>query len=134
MAVYCFVVFLGPFLSFQVELVLGKYILPWFGGTPAVFMSCIFFFQIVLLAGYGYVHVGSRIASRRTAGLMQIAALLAALASLLWRVSSWPSPLTPRPASEPRGGRKPPGGILSLLGAGRGVPDFFFSFTTPPPP
>ena len=37
MAIYAFVVFLGAFLSFQVELVLGKYILPWFGGTPAVF-------------------------------------------------------------------------------------------------
>src|SRR5437762_14260119 len=114
-AVYGFVVVLGAFLSFQVELVLGKYILPWFGGTPAVFMSCIFFFQIVLLAGYGYVHVGSRIASRRTAGLMQIATLLAALASLLWRVSSWPSPITPGAAWEPRVGHHPPWRLPSLL-------------------
>ncbi|PYV05082.1 MAG: hypothetical protein DMG26_06175 [Acidobacteria bacterium] len=130
-AVYAFVVFLGAFLSFQVELVLGKYILPWFGGTPAVFMSCIFFFQIVLLAGYGYVHVGSRIASRRTAGLMQIAALLAALASLLWRVSSWPSPITPGPAWKPRVGDNPAWSILALLAAGVGLPYFVLSSTSP---
>src|SRR6058998_655144 len=130
-AVYAVVVFLGAFLSFQVELVLGKYILPWFGGTPAVFMSCIFFFQIVLLAGYGYVHVGSRIASRRTAGLMQIAALLAALASLLWRVSSWPSPITPGPAWKPRVGDNPAGSILALLAAGVGLPYFVLSSTSP---
>src|SRR5439155_20080499 len=119
-AVYAVVVFLGAFLSFQVELVLGKYILPWFGGTPAVFMRCIFLFQIVLLAGYGYVHVGSRIASRRTAGLMQIAALLAALASLRWRVSSLPSPTTPGPAREPRGCYYPAWRTLAPLPPGVG--------------
>src|SRR5256885_16908062 len=122
MAVYCFVVFLGAFLSFQVELVLGKYILPWFGGTPAVFMSCIFFFQIVLLAGYGYVHVGSRIASRRTAGLMQIAALLAALASLLWRGGSSPFPLPPAAAGGIPAAAHPPRSALSPLAAAVGLP------------
>src|SRR5437870_434188 len=131
MAIYAFVVFLGAFLSFQVELVLGKYVLPWFGGTPAVFMSCIFFFQIVLLAGYGYVHVGSRAASPRTAGLMQMAALLASLASLLWRVFSWPSPITPGPAWKPRAGDDPAWSILALLAASVGLPYFVLSATSP---
>ena len=131
MAIYAFVVFLGAFLSFQVELVLGKYVLPWFGGTPAVFMSCIFFFQIVLLAGYGYVHLGSRAASQRTAGLMHIAVLLAALVSLLFRVFSWPSPITPGPAWKPRAGDDPAWSILRLLAASVGLPYFVLSATSP---
>src|SRR5690349_4017998 len=106
-AVYAFLVFLGAFLSFQVQLILGKYILPWFGGTPAVFMSCIFFFQIALLAGYGYVHLGSRGLRPRTAALIQIAILLAALATLALRLPSWPSPITPGSAWKPRAGADP---------------------------
>src|SRR5437870_9224700 len=125
MAIYAFVVFLGAFLSFQVELVLGKYVLPWFGGTPAVFMSCIFFFRIVLLAGYGYVHLGSRAASQRTAGLMHIAVLLAAPVSLLFRVFSWPSPITPGPAWKPRAGDDPAG---AFLGCWPQVSGFLFCF------
>jgi len=36
-------IFLGAFLLFAVQLILGKYFLPWFGGTPALWTTCIFF-------------------------------------------------------------------------------------------
>ncbi len=38
-------IFLGAFLLFSVQLLLGKYFLPWFGGTPAMWTTCMFFFQ-----------------------------------------------------------------------------------------
>ena len=45
-------IFLGAFLLFQVQLIIAKAILPWFGGAPAVWTTCMLFFQTLLLAGY----------------------------------------------------------------------------------
>jgi hypothetical protein len=47
---------LGAFLLFQVQPVITKKILPWFGGSPAVWTTCVLFFQLVLLGGYAYAH------------------------------------------------------------------------------
>src|SRR5579864_1170060 len=55
-ALFGTVIFLGAFLLFSVQLLLGKYILPWFGGTAGVWATCLFFFQTTLLAGYAYAH------------------------------------------------------------------------------
>ena len=49
-------VLLGAFLLFQVQPLFSKMILPWFGGSPAVWTTCLLFFQTVLLAGYAYAH------------------------------------------------------------------------------
>ena len=49
-ALFAVVIFLGAFLLFSVQLLLGKYILPWFGGTAGVWATCLFFFQTTLLA------------------------------------------------------------------------------------
>ena len=57
-------IFAGAFLLFQVQLLMGKYILPWFGGTPAVWTACLLFFQVLLLAGDAYAHF---VATRLTA-------------------------------------------------------------------
>ncbi len=56
MLLYVFTIFLGAFLLFQIEPLLARYILPWFGGTPAVWITCMLFFQLLLVAGYGYSH------------------------------------------------------------------------------
>ena len=53
---YWISIFLGAFLLFSMQLLLGKYFLPWFGGTPAMWTTCMFFFQTLLLAGYAYAH------------------------------------------------------------------------------
>jgi hypothetical protein len=57
-------IFLSAFLLFQVQPLLGRYILPWFGGMPEVWTACMLFFQVFLLAGYAYAHVLSRLAVR----------------------------------------------------------------------
>src|SRR5579871_650458 len=52
---------LSAFLLFQVQPIMGRYVLPWFGGGPTVWTDCLLFFQVLLLAGYAYAHwLGSR--------------------------------------------------------------------------
>ena len=52
-------IFTGAFLLFQVQPLIGKYILPWFGGGPGVWTTCLLFFQTVLLGGYAYAHAST---------------------------------------------------------------------------
>jgi len=54
-------VFLGAFLLFQVQPLMGRFLLPWFGGTPEVWTTCMLFFQVFLLGGYAYAHLLTRI-------------------------------------------------------------------------
>src|SRR6266404_3020229 len=62
--IFAVAIFSGAFLLFFVELLLGKLILPMFGGTPAVWTTCLLVFQVLLLIGYALAHVmASRIAS-----------------------------------------------------------------------
>src|SRR4026208_1225056 len=49
-------IFTSAFLLFQVPLLLGKFLLPWFGGTSAIWATCLLFFQVLLLGGYIYAH------------------------------------------------------------------------------
>jgi hypothetical protein len=64
-SLYGFAIFCGAFLLFQVQLILGKYALPWFGGAPAVWTTCMLFFQLLLLGGYSYSHAVSKLSLRR---------------------------------------------------------------------
>jgi K+-transporting ATPase KdpF subunit len=52
MALYAATIFVSAFLLFLVQPVVAKEILPWFGGSAAVWTTCILFFQMVLLLGY----------------------------------------------------------------------------------
>src|ERR1700760_3851406 len=49
-------ILLSAFLLFQVQPLIAKLILPWFGGSAAVWTSCMLFFQMALLGGYAYAH------------------------------------------------------------------------------
>ena len=57
---YALAIFVGAFLLFQVQPLIGKYILPWFGGGSTVWQTAMLFFQIFLLAGYPYAHLSIR--------------------------------------------------------------------------
>ena len=54
---YATTVVTSAFLLFQVQPLISRVILPWFGGTPAVWTTCMLFFQVVLFAGYAYAHL-----------------------------------------------------------------------------
>src|SRR6266852_3417193 len=89
-------IFLSAFLLFWVQLLLGKYILPWFGGTPAVWTTCMLFFQVLLLGGYIYAHVlsSSRL-SAQAHGIFHTVLLGASLIVLACCARRGSSPLTP---------------------------------------
>ena len=122
MALYALTIFLSAFLLFQVQPVLGRYILPWFGGSPAVWTACMLFFQVALLAGYSYAHgVVSRLTPRRQ-GTLHLALLLGSLALL---------PITPDAAWREGVGDNPTGRILLLLLRSVGMPYLMLSATGP---
>src|SRR5215211_3385728 len=53
---YAAAIFTSAFLLFQIQPLISKRILPWFGGSPTVWTTCLLFFQTVLFAGYAYAH------------------------------------------------------------------------------
>ena len=73
---FALTIFLSAFLLFQVQLIVGKQLLPWFGGTPAVWNTCLVFFQLLLLAGYAYAHVSIRFLKPRVQMFVHVALLL----------------------------------------------------------
>jgi SAM-dependent methyltransferase len=115
-------IFAGAFLLFLVQPLIGKYILPWFGGGPGVWTTCMLFFQVLLVGGYGYAHFTSSRLRPRTQVVVHLILLAAALALL---------PIIPSDSWKPGGERDPTLQILLLLGACLGVPYFVLSSTGP---
>ena len=102
---------------------MGRYVLPWFGGGPAVWTNCMLFFQAMLLAGYGYAHwLGSR-RNQKLQGWVHAALLASSLAFLpiAPRATVWKSTAVGDPS----------GRILLLLAATIGGPYLLLSATTP---
>ncbi len=122
MILFAATVFTSAFLLFLVQPIIAKQILPWFGGTAAVWTTCMVFFQLVLLAGYAYSDAVSRKLAPRAQAILHTALLMASLAFLpILADESW----KPDPDTEP-GGR-----ILLLLAATIGLPYFLLSTTGP---
>jgi len=124
-------IFLSAFLLFQVQLILGKYILPWFGGTPAVWTTCLLFFELLLLGGYAYAHLLSGNLSSRVQAQGHITLLAASVLLLVLTAFLWPSPITPGPSWKPEGPENPVWRVTGLLLAGIGGPFFLLSTTGP---
>jgi hypothetical protein len=114
--------FVSAFLLFLVQPLLGKYILPWFGGSPAVWTSCMLFFQIALLAGYTYAHLVASRLSRRRQAMLHLLLLSGTLLAL---------PIVPSEHWKPTDGQAPVLRILGLLGASVGFPYVVLSATAP---
>ena len=114
-------IFLSSFLLFQVQPILAKQILPWFGGSAAVWTTSLLFFQTVLFLGYGYAHLLGRLPPERQR-LVHGCLLIASLALL---------PVTPAPSWKPLGSEDPLPRILGLLTTTVGLPYFVLSATTP---
>src|SRR5262249_46649839 len=100
-AAYGWAIFLGACLLFQVELILGKLVLPWFGGTPAVWTACLLVFQVLLLAGYAYARLFAFRLSVRNQGLFHLGVLGSSMLLLLVLAFVWPAPITPSAAWRP---------------------------------
>jgi hypothetical protein len=124
-------IFLSAFLLFWTQLVLGKFILPWFGGTPAVWTTCMLFFQVLLLFGYAYAHILTRHLSGWTEALTHCTILSLSVVLLLYLASIWDSPMTPGAHWKPLPETDPVPRIIGLLAVAVGLPYFVLSATGP---
>jgi hypothetical protein len=113
-------VFLGAFLVFQVQPLTGKYILPWYGGSAAVWTTCLVVFQSLLFAGYAWAHLLGRLERRRQALAHVLLLLAASLVSIV-----------PAEAWKPRGDENPLTRIVPMLLVTVGLPYFALSASGP---
>jgi len=117
-------VFVSAALLFWLQPMVAKSVLPLLGGAPAVWNTCVVFFQAVLLAGYCYAHFTTRWLGRRCQLLLHTAIVWLPLALLPLGISQetvrpWPSATNPVPW------------LLSVLLVSIGLPFFVLSTTAP---
>jgi SAM-dependent methyltransferase len=122
MILYALTIFTSAFLLFLVQPIMAKQILPWFGGSAAVWTTCLVFFQFLLLFGYAYSDWTTRRMKARHQAMLHIALLVASLLAL---------PILADPGWKPSGDEEPAWRILGLLGATIGLPYFLLSTTGP---
>jgi spermidine synthase len=115
-------ILVSAFLLFQVQPVISKKILPWFGGSPAVWTTALLFFQVALLGGYTYAHVLIRWVPMARQPIVHLVLLLVALLTL---------PITPGDWWKPASGTWPELRIMTLLLAKVGPTYFLLSSTGP---
>ncbi len=120
--IYGVAIFSSAFLLFQVQPLIAKIILPWFGGGAAVWIVCLLFFQLVLLLGYSYAHLLSLRLRPRTQSRIHAAILAVSFLAL---------PILPGNSWKPMGPAAPVVHILLLLGVTVGLPYFLLSATSP---
>jgi len=110
---YSLALLVSAALLFLLEPMVGKFVLPLLGSSPEVWPTTVLFFQAVLLAGYAFAHVTSRLPARRQA-VVQLGVILAAAAVLPIGV----------PDSAPPASANPIPWLVALLATTAGLPFF----------
>jgi hypothetical protein len=122
MLIHALTVFISAFLLFLVQPIIAKQILPWFGGSAAVWTTCLVFFQCVLFAGYAYADWAIRRIAPKKQAILHVILLAISLASL---------PIVAGAGWKPAGDDDPSWRILGLLTLTIGMPYFLLSTTGP---
>ena len=123
--VFGLVIFLGAFLLFQVQPVIARYILPWYGGSPSVWTTCMLFFQLGLVLGYGYAHLLVSVFMNHR--MWQLGVHFVLLALVLFTL-----PISPSPEMKPTSTETEPiWGIVKLLTLTVGFPYVLLSASGP---
>jgi spermidine synthase len=120
---FALTIFTSAFLLFQVQPLLSKQILPWFGGSPAVWTTAMLFFQSLLCLGYFYAHALANLSSRKTQARIHVFVLIVA-AVLASRV-------LPGVDLRPESSDSPVLQVLQILGLSVGLPYFCLATTGP---
>ncbi|MBM4096150.1 MAG: hypothetical protein FJ261_05175 [Planctomycetes bacterium] len=129
LVVFSATIFVSAMLLFMVQPLVGKLLLPYLGGTPAVWNTCMVFFQALLLGGYFYAHRLKKIPSLRVQLIIQGSILLLALIPLAifgFRVDALARSVLPTPTES-----NPIPWLLSVLLVTTGLPFFVVSTTAP---
>src|SRR5688572_17060086 len=131
MFLFAISIFLSAFLLFQSQPMIGKFILPWFGGTPAVWSTVLVFFQMLLTGRYAYAYwLIERVEAKRQVivhvSLITFAVLLFMSLSIIWE-----SPVTPDSSWKPQNVSTPIPDIFKLLVASVGLPYFILAANGP---
>lgn len=119
---YGLTIFVGAFLLFQVQPIIAKIIVPWFGGSAAIWTTCLLFFQLVLLLGYAYAYWVINRLRPKTQIVLHLCLLALGVMAL---------PIFPSDTLKPSGPQWPTLHILLLLTATVGLPYFLLSTTSP---
>jgi SAM-dependent methyltransferase len=119
---YAATIFLSSLLLFMVQPLIARLILPWFGGTAAVWTTCMLFFQSLLLAGYAYAHLANAKLSPRAQAVLHSVLLGLAVATL---------PIAPSDGWKPHGTEEPISTILLVLAVTVGLPYLLLASTSP---
>ncbi len=122
MILYAGTIFVSAFLLFQVQPIVARSILAWFGGSASVWTTCVLFFQVVLVLGYAGAHWLAGRPSRGRAAMVLTILLALSLLCL---------PISPAEAWKPTGAENPTARILALLAATVGLPYLLLSMTGP---
>ncbi len=122
MRLFALVIFLSAFLLFQVQPMIAKVILPWFGSSAGVWTACLMFFQSALLLGYFYAHGIVRTLSWKRQAIAHIVLLVASLLAL---------PIMPGEFWKPTSAGNPTGLIVLMLLACVGGPYLMLASTGP---
>jgi hypothetical protein len=125
---FAFCIFLSAFLLFQIQPIISKTLLPWFGGTPAVWSTAMFFFEILLTGGYAYANWLIR---NKKQTFTYLVLLGSSVILLVFLALTWPSPITPSASLKPLHITSPVLYILFLLLISVGLPFFILSTTSP---
>ncbi|MEW6094338.1 MAG: ferrichrome ABC transporter permease [Chloroflexota bacterium] len=129
MAYFAVSIFISALLIFQVQPMIARYILPWFGGTPAVWSTVQMFFQVLLTGGYAYAAWLVRPGKRRER--LHLVLLGVSVAVILLLGFIWKSPITPGAAWKPQAVDIPVWEIFKLLAVSVGLPYFLLSSNSP---
>lgn len=131
MPLFAISIFLSAFLLFQIQPMIGKFILPWFGGTPAVWSTVMLFFQVLLTGGYAYAYwLIGRVRQNRQP-VIHIALIASAIILLASLSFFWTSPITPASSLKPVDVSSPILDIFKLLILSVGLPYFILASNGP---
>lgn len=119
---YALALFVSAFLLFWMQPLVTKMVLPSLGGSPAVWNTAMMFFQLMLLAGYGYAHVIGRVVRPSRQFWLHGAIVVAGFAFLPFGIGrSWSAP----------GGSSPILWLIGRLAVSVGWPFFALSASAP---
>ncbi len=128
---FALTIFISALLLFLVQPLIGKVVLPWFGGSASVWSAAMLFFQLLLLVGYAYSHLVIRRLRPRRQILLHLGLVASSLVLMGLHLMRWRTPITPHAGWAPMGDRPPIVQLLLTLTASVGLPYLVLSTTSP---